>query len=250
MSQILTLEQYKNYLLQRCGHPVIVIEVDVTTQLEDIAYDAIQYFQNYNYSDGSFLEYALFNTSANIRTYSVSGQNINGVFDMELSIGIDGINTLFSPSNSLLFSDFVRKGSILGTDSPDYSPGLTLTSYDVAMLYLKEIKNHFGRGFTVQYNRQRETLTINPTPMENLIGVIYLYRKEDAINLYNHPLVKDFGYARTLIQWGQNLGKYQATMPDGITMNGDQIRIRGEEMLEKAKQQIVDESAPCDFFMG
>lgn len=250
MAQIKTLEQYIDYLFHRCGYPVINVEVDRSTQMEEIAYDTIQYFQNYNYAEGSFLEYFLFSAVANQKAYNLSGMNINGAFDMELSIGIDGINTLFAPTHELLYSDFVRKGSILGTDSPDYSPGLTLTSYDVAMLYLKEIKNQFGRGYTVHYNRPRETLYITPTPQDNMMGVLYLYRKEDAINLYNNPLVKDLGYARVLTQWGQNLGKYGVTLPDGITMNGAEIRERGEKMEEEVKQRIIDESPPTDFFIG
>lgn len=248
--QIKTLEQYLDYLYHRCGYPVINIEVDRETQMEEIAYDTIQFFQNYNYPEGSFLDYFILSVSANQKTYSLSGQNINGACDMELSIGIDGINTLFAPTHELLYSDFVRKGSILGTDSPDYSPGLTLTSYDVAMLFLKEIKNQFGKGYTVQYNRQRETLVINPTPTDNALGIIYLYRKDDAINLYNHPLVKELGYARTLIAWGQNLAKYDATMPDGISMKGSDIMQRGMDLEEKVKAQIVAESEPVDFFMG
>jgi len=250
MAQIKTLEQYKDYLVTRCGYPVMNVEVDRDTQLENIAADTIQFFQDYNYSEGSQLEYFLFAVSAQQKTYNLSGLNINGAFDIELSIGIDGINTLFAPTHELLYSDFVRKGSILGTDSPDYSPGLTLTSYDVAMLYLKEIKNQFGRGFTVQYNKQREILTINPTPNDSMLGVLYLYRKEEAIYLYNHPLVKDLGYAKTLVQWGQNLGKYQVTMPDGISMNGSDILNRGLDMEKEVKEQIKAESPVCDFFMG
>lgn len=250
MAQIKTLEQFKDYLVIRCGYPINIVEVDRDTQLENIAADTIQFFQDYNYSEGSYLEYFLFSVSANQRTYNLSGMNIAGAFDIELSIGIDGINTLFAPTHELLYSDFVRKGSILGTDSPDYSPGLTLTSYDVAMLYLKEIKNHFGRGFTVQYNRQREILTINPTPSDSMLGVLYLYRKEEAIYLYNHYLVKELGYAKTLVQWGQNLDKYQATMPDGISMKGSEIMARGLEMEQRISEQIRAESPPTDFFMG
>lgn len=250
MAQIQTLEQYKDYLITRCGYPVINVEVDRDTQLENIASDTIQYFQNYNYTEGSYLEYAIFSAVAGQKNYSMSGANVNGIFDMELSIGMDGINTLFAPAHELLYSDFVRKGSILGTDSPDYSPGLTLTSYDVAMLFLKEVKNHFGRMYTVQYNRNKEILTINPTPTDSMLGCLYLYRKEDAINLYNHLLVKDLGYAKTLVQWGQNLDKYNVTMPDGISMKGSEIKNKGEEMEKEVKQRIIDESAPIDFFMG
>jgi hypothetical protein len=253
MPQIKSLEEFKTYLLHRCGAPTLNIEVDKDTQLEDLIFDSIQFFQEYNIGGGSSLEYFLFAVSANQKTYSLSGMDVAGVFDVELSIGIDGINTLFSPSHSILYADFAAIGSsMLGTNSsnPNYSPGLTMTSYDVAMLYLKEIKNQFGRGFTVQYNKNREVLTVNPTPADNMLGVIYLYRKEQAIYLYNNFLVKELGYAKTLIAWGQNLDKYNATMPDGISMKGSEIMQRGLDMEEKVKQEIRDESEPIDFMMG
>ncbi len=248
---IQTKEQFIDYLLYQSGYPINVIEVDRDTQISNIVDDTIQWFQRYNNSEGSYLTYAIFNTSAGVSEYSLSGYE--GVFDIGLSLGVEGINTLFSPANSLLYSDFIRKGSIMGTDSPDYAPGLTLTSWDSAMNYLKEIRNKFGKMYTVRYNSNRNTLVINPTPMENSIGVIYAYKREDAINLYNHPLVKKLALGKLWYLWGINLtGKYSGgiQLPDGLNLNGDGLKEEGKRLQAEAEMDIKAESEPIDFFMA
>jgi hypothetical protein len=249
MSKITTLEQFKDYLLKRCGYPVINVEI-APEQLDLITEDTIQYYQTYNMIDGSNMEYYVFSVSAGIDTYDMSNLNIQGIVDIEISIGLDGLNTLFSPTHELLYSDFIRKGSIMGTDTPDYSPGLTLTSYDTAMYYLKEIKNKFGRGFAVQYNKNREILKVVPCPQDNMMGVLTLYRKEEAIYLYNNQLIKDLAYAKTMMLWGNILSKYTANMPDGITMNGSDIYNKGKELYDYTIEDIRKQSPPPDFMFG
>jgi hypothetical protein len=248
MSKIITLEQFRDYLKYRCGYPLSVVEID-DAQLDIIIEDATQFFIRENNSEGSYIDYAVFNCLSGVDTYSLSG--VQGVFDMNLSIGIDGINTLFSPSHELLYSDFVRKGSILGSDTPDFSPGLTMTSYDSAMLFLEEVKQQFGRCYTVYFNPNREELKIFPMPNDNMVGVLYLYRKEEAVKLYNHQLVKKLAFAKTLIQWGINLtGKYgTVTLPDGLTLDGNTMRTKGETDEAAAEQMIRDQSPPGEFFM-
>jgi len=245
MAQIQTLEQFRDYLKIMNGYPVINVEVD-DSQLNQIIDDTIQTYQRHGNQEGNFLDYLIFNASAGVSEYSLSGYE--GAFDIELSIGLDGINTLFSPSHELLYSDFVRKGSII-SDTPDYNPGLTLTSWDAAFLFLQEIKNKFGRMYTVRYNPNRGTLHINPTPSQNVTGVVYMYKKESAQYLYNHELVKKLAIGKTKDLWGHILGKNELTMPDGITLNGDGIKADGERIVEEAIDQIVGEEAPVDFFI-
>ena len=249
MSQIKTLEHMRDYLKKRAGFPLTVVEVS-DDQFNIIIEDTVQFFTRENNAEGSYTDYMLFSASAGVDTYSMSG--VQGVFDITLSIGIDGINTLFSPSHEILYSDFVRKGSVLGSDTPDYSPGMIMTSYDSAMLFLEEVKQQFGRMYTVYYNPNKQELKIQPMPNANMMGVLSFYRQEDAINLYNHELIKKLAFAKVLIQWGLNLtGKYGAiTLPDGLTLDGTGLRTKGELDEEKAEQAIRDQSAPPNFFMA
>jgi len=249
MAQIITLEQFRDWIKNQLGYPVIIPEID-DTQIDNCIDYAVKYFQQYNIGEGSNLEYMLFNTVSGQSVYDMSGQNILGAFDVELSIGIDGINTLFSPTHEILYSDFVQKGSIFTGGQPDYSPGLVLTTYDSAMMYLKEIKNKFGKGYVVRYNQNKEELTIVPTPSEALTGVLYFYRKEDAINLYNNILVEDLALARAKWIWGQILGKYTVTMPDGTTINGEALRTEGKEDMKTAEEAMSKQSEPPDIFFG
>jgi len=244
---ITTMEQFRDYIKTQLGYPVINVEVS-NTQINNIITDSVDFFNKFNTAEGSTFEYAIFNVSAGVSEYVMSG--VEGAFDLELSLGIDGINTLFSPSHELLYSDFVRKGSIFGGDTPDYSPGMVLTSWESAMTFLQEVKNKFGKRYTVKHNPNTQILTVHPTPGQNGTGILYLYRQEEAVNLYNHPLMKELTIARTRELWGHILGKSILTMPDGITLNGVAIQSKGEADRLRIEQDIKDQSEPPDFFMG
>lgn len=245
MATISTLEQMRDYIKMMCGHPVIVVEVD-DSQLDQIIDDSIQFFQKFNSSEGNFLEYLVLTTEAGVSEYSLSGYE--GAFDIELSIGLDGINTLFSPTNMLLYSDFVKKGSTIG--GQDSSPGLTITSWDIAFKYLEEIKNKFGKMYTVRYNPNRGTLHITPTPTDAVTGVVYMYKRESSQYLYNHILVKKLALGKTKELWGFMLGKNILTMPDGITINGNDIKTDGQNLAKEAEEEIRGQDAPIDFFLA
>jgi hypothetical protein len=252
MSKISTLQQFRSYILTKLGSPVINVEIDQSTQLNQVIEDSVQDFCRYNYGDASYLDYYIFSAMSGVSEYSMSSENIEGVFDMSLSLGIDGINTLFSPSNSLLYSDFVRQGSIF-SDSGGFgaSPGLILTTYTTAMEYLEQIRQTFGKMYTVRWLSGREKFLITPTPTDDLIGVIYLYRRETAENLYNHPLLKKLCVARAKIQWGTNLKKYNVELPEGsVTINGSDIYQEGIDQEKEVLDQIKSESEPIDIIMG
>jgi hypothetical protein len=250
MAQIKTLEQFRDYIKTKLGYPVINVEVD-DTQFDQIIEDSVQDFCRYNYSDGTFLEYMVFSAQSGISHYPMSGQDIEGIFDMNLSIGIDGINTLFSPTHEILYSDFVKQGSMF-SESGGFgaSPGLILATYDSAMLYLQEIKNTFGKMYTVRWLAGRETMVITPTPTADVIGMIYLYRREIAQNLYNHNILKKLCVARSKMQWGGNLKKYDAEMPEGIRIRGAELFDEGKDEEEKIMEDLKLEGEPIDFFMG
>lgn len=247
MAQIKTLEQMRDYIKLMLGFPVMQVEVD-DSQIDQNVEDSIEFFQKYNTGEGSYLSYLVFNLSAGQSEYSLSGYE--GCFDISLSIGIDGINTLFSPSHELLYSDFVRKGSIFGAENPDYSPGLILTSWDSAMQYLQEVKNKFGRMYTISYNANRDSFMVTPTPNDNMTGVLYLYKKEDAVNIYNHPLIKKLALGKCMLQLARHSGKYNVTLPDGITINYADVRAEGQKFVDDAEAAIIGESQPIDFFLA
>jgi len=248
-----TLDEMREYIFTRLGYPVVNVEVD-PTQVDVIVYDTIQDFTRYNYGDGTDLEYTTLIVSAGVSEYSVKDSNIEAAYDIQLADTMGGINTLFSPMHMLLYDDWVTNGNYPGGPGNGYGigggSGMILSNYQITMQWLEQAKMMFGKHYTVKFNSARESLIITPTPEECAIATVGLYRRADAEKLYNHPLVKKLAVARTMVQWGRHLGKYQITLPDGITMNGFELMNKGYEEEDKYLEWMRKESEPADFFVG
>lgn len=245
-----TLEEMRQYIYTRLGHPVVNVEV-APEQLDVIIYDTVQDFQRYNYGDGVDLEYTTLLVSAGVSEYYVGDSNIEAAYDIDISYGIDGINTLFSPTHMLLYNDWVANGNYPGGTGYMFGGGGgVLSNYEISMEYLEQAKQMFGKHYEVKFNSAKKSLIVTPTPDSCAVATIGLYRKADMEQLYNHPLVKKLAVARARVQWGMSLAKYTITLPDGSTMNGMEIANRGFEEEEKWYEEIRAESEPIDFFVG
>ena len=263
MALITSVVEFRNYIRRQLGHPVIQIEVD-DTQLNDIIDDTIQTFQRYNYGEGNYMDYLVFTTSANVGNYSMDGLNINDVYDLDLSSGNDGINTLFSPTHTMLYNDWVVQGNYPGNNSGGYvgnqrfllpfgsrpSVGMELSDYTIQMQQLKENINTFGIMYNVDWLPGRQELRVTPTPDVDGVGLLTVYLKETAANLYNNLLVKNLAVAKSKKQWFLHLSKYGFALPGGGTINGPQLMADANEEEKQALLDIRDESLPNDFFMG
>lgn len=260
MARIVTNDQMRNYIKMMLGAPIINIEV-ANAQLDQVIEDSIQEFQKYNYGEGQYLDYAIFTASAGQTTYnffedpvlSASWENVSNVVNFEISFGINGINTLFSPTHILLMENGQANNMLGGSRlfGGQYTPGLELTSYKIAMMYLQDIQETLGKQYMVNWIPYSGTLVITPAPKENVTGILQLYRKEKIENLYNDNLVKRLCIAKTKILWGNILRKYNMTMPGGGTINADQIRQEGFDEETDILEQIRLESEPCsEVFFG
>lgn len=260
MAKITNLTEMKNYILTQLGFPVINIEIS-NEQLEQAINDTIMDFQRYNYDEGSYRDYFIFQASAgvqdypvsSVRDYSTSAQldNVEFIWDFSISFGADGINTLFSPTHVLLYDQYVNQGAYPGgPGSIGSSFGLTLASYSTAMVYLDMINEMFGKMYSVDYLPGREVIRITPTPSQDLVGVLILWRKEYTHYLYNNPLVKKLAVARAGIRWCRNTLKFAGTMPDGLTNNLETYLSDYKAEEEKWLERMWDESEPPDFIVA
>jgi len=255
-TKITDLTQMKNYVLSQLGWPVINIEVS-NDQLEQTIIDVIVDFNRYNYDEGSYRDYFLFQTSAGQMDYPISScreygtsatlENVQHAWELSIAFGADGINTLFSPTHILLYDQYVNQGGYPGGPGSIGGTGLTLTNYSTAMVYLDMINEMFGKMYQVDYLPGREVIRITPIPSEALVGVLIFWKRERAEYLYNNPLIKKVSVARTGIRWARNLMKYGGTMPDGLTINASEMLSEYKEMDEKWTERFWDESEPPDF---
>ena len=280
MATITSLSAMTDYCKLRLGMPVIQVEL-TDAQFTQIIEDCVDIFSRYLYGDdGTYLDRAIITVSAGqwevplsstydySRGYTVSAgtsaaytayplvNNIEAIYEFGVSFGMDGINTLFSPTHVLLYDQFVNKGQYPGgpgTGLGMYGPdtGFILTNYQISMMYVEEINNMFGKYYTAKWLPGRQVIQIVPTPASTVTAVLSFYRRSAAENIYNHPLFKRLALAKCKEQWGGlDIGKYAATLPDGMTINYSEIYQQGKDELTEVLTDIRAESEPVNFFIA
>lgn len=253
MAKIITLEGFRNYLKVTIGQPVINIEV-ADEQFDQIIEDSIQDFQRYTYGEATYRDVMTITLSAGTSAYFL-GDEIDSILDISLSFGNNGINDLFTPQHNLLYNDWVN-GNYPGGPGGGYGResgmggALVMGNYDISMVYLKEIEDHFARKYTCDFNPNSSIVRIWPTPNANSLAMLTVYKKETAINLYNNPLLKKLARARVEILWGKILRKYSMTLPGGGNINATEIIATAKEEEAAALEAIRMETDPAIFMIG
>jgi len=253
MARITTLTDFRNYLKLTLGQPVILVEI-ADEQYDQIIEDSVQDFQRYTYGEATYRDVLTIAISAGTSAYQLDPEVIDSVFDISLSKNSHDINTLFTATHTLLYNDFIN-GSVLGIGGASSGPAglggaMSLASYDTAMIYLKEIEDHFSRKYTADFNPNSGILRVWPTPNENCVALLQLFKKETAINLYNNPLLKKLARARCMILWGVHTGKYSSQLAGGSTINSAMFLEKGERDEAAALEAIRMESEPPVFYIG
>lgn len=241
MARIKTLASMRSYIKMQLGAPVIKVEM-ADTQIDQIIEDCIQTFQDYHTGEGNYLDYLPFTVSAGVPTYNVSASNIASTIDFELSNSPDGINVLFSPTHNLLYQDWVIHGNYPGGSGA--GQGNVLTNFEIQTQYIEDIRDSFGAYYYAQYSDSRQEVTLTPTPELDGTGLMVIYRKESAENLYNNHLVKRLCVAKSKMLWGEMLSKYSSTIPGGATINGESIFSRGQAEYDRVLDDMIKESEP------
>jgi hypothetical protein len=261
MAKIQSLSQMTDYLKLSLGMPILNVEV-TDKQFYQLIEDSIDVFHRYNYSDGSYLTNSCILLSAGFNqqplssTYDLfTGQplsNIESLCDFNLSFGFDGINTLFSPQNILLYQEFQNGNFPYPTSTGKggfASPGMVLSNYQISMQYVEDINVMFGKMYTISLIWGQDLLQISPTPSQDLMGVLSFYKKQSANTIYNHPLFKKLTIGLAKQRWASNLTKYLGTLPDGLSINTD-IYNQGTLEYKEALEDIKKESEPIAFFVA
>lgn len=252
MARIITLDGFRDYLKLTIGNPVINIEV-ADEQIDQLIEDSVQDFQRYTYGEATYRDVMTLSLSAGVSAYQMT-EEIDSIMDISLSFGLGGINDLFTPQHSLLYNDWVNGNYPGGPGGSSGPAGLggscVLGSYDISMVYLKEIEDHFARKYTCDFNPNSYMLRVWPTPNFDTVAMLTIYRKETAVNLYNNSLLKKLARARVEILWGKILRKYSMTLPGGGNINADAIIQTAKEEEQAAIESIKFESDPAIFMVG
>ena len=240
MATITNVPEFRAYIRTALGDPVVCAQI-ANAQIDQIIDDSVQEFQRYMYSEGAYESILIFEVSAGVSEYTVSGVQDVVVIDWDDQYDV---NILHSDMN-MLWGNTQWSNFLIGNGE-----NMVLTSYELGMSYINDVKNTFGKTFRVHYREAAEILNLIPTPQTAGVCTMRCYKKEDAVNLYNHVLLKKLVVARCMLQLGINLGRYNMDMPGGGTVNHDALVTKGEADQEKILEQMRLESEPIDAILG
>ena len=84
--------------------------------------------------------------------------------------------------------------------------------------------------------------------------VVECYRALDPTEyarVWNEPWLKHYVTALFKRQWGINLKKFGGmTLPGGVTLDGQSLFDEAKGEIDDLEQELMNKSAPLDFFMG
>jgi hypothetical protein len=242
---ITNLNEFIDYIKLMLGNPVTQVEID-NSQFVQIIEDSVQCYWKYSMGDGAYQNVLAINLSANVSAYQLPS-GIDSVIDMALSTSNGSINELFTVQNQVLYPQFMQGNLIGGTgyglSGPRSMGGAnTLSEYNLSMMYLKDMSDFFQKRFTCQFSSNTNTLRVWPTPDYDSVAMLTVWTRELAQDLYNNYHVKNLAVAKSFIQLGIHLGKYNIQLPGSGSLNYQMYIDRGTALEEKTLENIKMET--------
>lgn len=227
--------------------------------------DAHQIFVRYLCGEGSYEDYIVFTLKAGVSRYQMP-REITDVFEFNPSRRSGGISIFSnSPNASMTMGFFGGAGSMSGANrlnsfningdasgllGNDRQVGYDLMNFTIASIVGADIDHLTKKPYIVNHHPQRGELVVTPTPTQNEIGLLGVWRRETIENSIDHPLVKKMYLGKAKILWANVAGKYQITLAGGGTINTGDMLSQGEKAVDEAEASMKDEREPLGLYIG
>lgn len=249
---ITSIQDFVQYVKLMLGKPVQNVELD-DSQIIQVIEDSVQIFQRYTYGEAVFRDVLSIQLSAGVSAYQLTSA-IDSIMDIGFADNHD-INTLFTVEHNLLYNSFMN-GSVVGglgvggNSTSNMGGAYSMSNYTSNMMYLKTIADNFERTYYAQFSPNSYMMRVWPTPVMSNIAMLTIWKKEEAINLFNNILLKKLVLAKSSILWGTILGKYQISLPGSGNINYQIFIDRGTKEQDEAIESMKLETYPPLFFVG
>lgn len=244
---VATRQQLIDYCLRSLGEPVVEINID-DQQVEDRIDEAIDYFRLYHY-DGIEKIYL---------KHQITEQDVENKY-ISLPDSVYGITRVFpvAAGTSTSKSIFDLQYQLRLNDLYD----LTSTS----VIYYTQVMSHLAlldmtlNGHPLyRFNRLNNKLYIEASWVDEMLPGNYVlvecYRAldpADAPKVYNDPWLKHYCTALIKKQWATNVKKFQGLqLPGGVTIDGDKLYSEATDEIKTLEEELLNKSAPLDWFLG
>jgi hypothetical protein len=247
MAIVTSRQALKEYCLRDLGAPVLEINVD-DDQLEDRIDEALEYWRLHHY-DGIEKIYL---------KHQVTEQDIQNRYIPipDLVYGVTKVFSLVSSTTSSK-SIFDLQYQLRLNDLYDLT-STSIVYYKTVMNHLALLDNVLNGTVMYRFNRLQDRLHIDINWEQKTIPgqfiLVEAYRALDPSQfekVWNERWLKHYTIALFKKQWGTNLKKFQGLqLPGGVSIDGDSLYREAVQEIEKLEEELLQKSAPLEFFMG
>lgn len=235
-----------DYCLRELGHPVAKINV-TDEQIEDRVEEALEFFREYHYDgiEKVYLKHQLTQNDLDSKVIKLDDSLIYGVTQVHLLPSMSSTESLFNLEYQLRMQDMYN---LLEAD---------LINYTMAFSHIS-LMQHVLRGHKhFRYNRIKNEIHLDTRLSDFDVGdyiLVECYRVLDPSevgDVWGNQWLKHYTTALIKRQWGQNLKKFSGMqVPGGIVIDGQAIFNEANEEIESLKNELMEKSAPLEFYLG
>lgn len=235
-----TRAELVEYCLERCGHPVITINI-APSQIENCIDDALQYWREYAIDGQERTFYVHTITAQDITNrYIIMPENIISV------INIFGDNP-GSSSGQLFNVDYhITADAILGLTGGGGTGGVS--GYFVTKQYLADVNWLMNPAPPFRYRMHNHKLHIDTNwETKFIVGnslLVECYAYIDPVvyaSIWGNWQLRELAQAMVKRQWGDNLRKFNSVaLPGGVTLNGEGIYQGAVQEVAMIKENYID----------
>lgn len=242
-----TRQQFRDLILRQLGAPVIQLELD-NEQVEDNIDLALEYYHDYHYDGTERFYYKHQVTQQDIDNEYVSlPETIRSVVRILPINGSLYSTNMFSVRYQLALNDFfnVASGSYV--------------NYYLSMVRIRELEDFFSTQPTIRFNRHTDRVYLEGITWARDVAVgnylvFEVYKNLDP-NEYSDIWADRWliRYATALVkkQWGGHLKKFNISVLEGVTFNGDKIYDEAVEEIRLLESEMIKSySIPVFDFIG
>jgi len=241
MARIDTKEKLRDYIKRRLGSPVLRVELT-----EDMLNDCI---------DKSISEYSYYAYDGTIEG-NIMVDLTPGVFEYKLNPRIHAVTGLECSSTYSTFlnipAGYTLAMNPITLNMQDNVSNIDIQSMTQRMAKMSNLRNIFDVKVNFDYNSNNNTLYFFEEPVSSVavLEIAMDYAPGAVDGIYNNNIVKKLAEGEAWVMWGTVTGKYAgAALVNGASINYDDMRSKGEAMLEAAKEEMQSLRSPLGIYV-
>ena len=241
MAVIKTRDSLVEYIRATLGEPIITVEV-TDQQIDNIITATIQKFSDYA-AGGEVYKLFQINLLPDVLEYKLDNR-VKAV--MLVKLKSNGFTYQF-PGNLVITPDTFFSMAFLPTG------GMDVVTVAAIQAKVDMIQQYFDIEPEWDYNDNEKILSFYKNPYEigakMLIKVMMEYEPEEVDMIYNHQWIKDYCVAKTRLQWGNNTGKYDASLINGAKINYNDMKTEAYNDIKMLDEELLTKwSAPLGIY--